>query len=73
MGSDKTPLIIEAFKRDLEQKGVKFLLNSRATDLIIEEERCHGVKLADGTQLKARQTLLALGRVGAQWTGESNR
>ena len=70
MGSDKTPLIIEAFKRDLEQKGVKFLLNSRATDLIIEQEGCHGVKLADGIQIKARKTLLALGRVGAQWTGD---
>ena len=70
MGSDKTPLIIEAFKRDLEKKGIKFLLNSRADDLIVEDGRCHGVKLADGTQFNANCTMLALGRIGAQWTSD---
>ncbi|MHB8117704.1 MAG: NAD(P)/FAD-dependent oxidoreductase [Methanothrix sp.] len=69
MGSDRTPEIIAAFKRDLEQKGIKFQLNSRVEDLIIEGDRCCGVKLADGTQIKASKTLLALGRVGAQRIG----
>jgi uncharacterized FAD-dependent dehydrogenase len=67
MGSDRTPKIIATFKRDLEQKGVKFRLSSRVEDLIIEGDRCGGVKLADGTQIKASKTLLALGRIGAQW------
>ncbi len=35
MGSDKTPEIISAFKKDLVQKGVKFLLNTTFVDLII--------------------------------------
>jgi hypothetical protein len=69
MGSDRTPEIIATFKRDLEQKGIKFRLNSRVEDLIIEGDRCCGVKLADGTQVKASKTLLALGRVGAQRIG----
>ena len=67
MGSDRTPKIIATFKRDLEKKGVKFRLSSRVVDLIIEGDKCCGVKLADGTQIKAGKTLLALGRIGAQW------
>ena len=69
MGSDRTSEIIAKFKRDLEQKGIKFRLNSRVEDLIIEGDRCCGVKLADGTEIKAGKTLLALGRIGAQRIG----
>ena len=67
MGSDKTPQIIAAFKEDLERKGVEFLLGCRVVDLIIEEDRCAGVRLADGTEKRAYRTLLAPGRIGAQW------
>ena len=70
MGSDRTPEIIATFKKDLEQKGIRFMLNSRAEDLIIENGRCCGVELADGTRLRASKTLLALGRVGAKWIGD---
>lgn len=69
MGSDRTPEIISSFKRDLEQKGVRFQLNTRVEDLIIDGGRCCGVKLDDGTQIKAGKILLAPGRVGAQWIG----
>jgi uncharacterized FAD-dependent dehydrogenase len=70
MGSDKTPEIIRSFHMDLEKKGVRFLLNSCVADLIIEDGRCWGVKLADGTLHRANKTLLAPGRVGASWIGE---
>lgn len=70
MGSDRTPEIIAAFKKDLDQKGVRFLLNSRVEELIIESGKCCGVKLAGGTRLKASKTLLAPGRVGAKWIGD---
>ncbi|HSD57917.1 MAG TPA: NAD(P)/FAD-dependent oxidoreductase [Methanotrichaceae archaeon] len=65
MGSDRTPQIIAAFKEDLVKKGISFLLNSCVVDLIIEGSRCKGVRLADGTILEAKTTLLALGRIGA--------
>lgn len=67
MGSDRTPEIIAAFKKDLEHKGIKFRLGSRVEDLIIEGGRCSGVKLTDDTQITAQKTLLAAGRIGAQW------
>jgi uncharacterized FAD-dependent dehydrogenase len=70
MGSDSTPKIIEAFKRDLEGSGVRFMLSARVSDLIVDDSKCLGVRLADGTALKADKTLLALGRVGAAWIGQ---
>jgi uncharacterized FAD-dependent dehydrogenase len=67
MGSDRTPVIIARFQKDLEEKGIKFRLNSRVEDLIIKHDICYGVRLADGTQIEARKILLAPGRVGAKW------
>ncbi len=70
MGSDRTPEIIEAFKRDLEKRGVKFLLAARVVDLIVDGSQCMGIRLEDGTEIRANSTLLAMGRVGAQTIGE---
>ncbi len=70
MGSDRTPEIISAFKKDLENRGVKFLLGTRVVDLIVEGVKCQGVKLSDGTEIRADRTLLAMGRVGARCIGE---
>jgi uncharacterized protein len=70
MGSDKTPEIISAFKRDLQEKGVKFLLNSSVIDLIVEDLDCKGIVLSNGQQIRADKTLLALGRVGAPFLEE---
>jgi uncharacterized FAD-dependent dehydrogenase len=70
MGSDRTPEIIASFKKDLENRGVRFLLNAEVTDLIVEDMQCRGVKLADGTKLRGERTLLATGRVGTRCIGE---
>lgn len=65
MGSDRTPQIIAAFKDDLVKRGITFRLNSCVVDLMVEGSRCRGVRLADGTALEAKATLLAMGRIGA--------
>jgi len=70
MGSDRAPAIIAAFKRDLVRKGVRFKLNSQVADLVLEGGQCVGVKLANGDVIRGQKTLLAPGRVGAQWVGE---
>jgi uncharacterized FAD-dependent dehydrogenase len=70
MGSDKTPQIIQSFQLDLVKKGVRFLLDSCVADLIIEDGKCRGVKLANGIRHKANGILLAPGRVGASWIGD---
>jgi uncharacterized FAD-dependent dehydrogenase len=70
MGSDKTPEIIAAFKKDLEGRGVRFLLNAQVVDLIVEDGQCYGVGLADGRKIRGDRTLLCMGRVGARCIGE---
>ncbi|VVB69931.1 Ferredoxin--NADP reductase [uncultured archaeon] len=70
MGSDKTPQIIASFKKDLENRGVRFLLGATLGDLLVENCRVRGVVLTDGTAMEARCTLLALGRVGASLVGQ---
>lgn len=70
MGSDRTPEIIRAFGEDLKRSGVKFILNCSVDDIVIRDGRCRGVKLADGRMISAENTLLAPGRIGAQWIGE---
>lgn len=70
MGSDRTPEIIRAFSSDLRRRGVRFVLNSSAADLIMEKDGCIGVRLSDGKEIRAESTLLAPGRIGAEWIGE---
>lgn len=69
MGSDRTPEIIREFSDDLKRRGVRFVLNSSAADLIIDDA-CRGVRLSDGREIRAESTLLAPGRIGAEWIGE---
>jgi len=70
MGSDRTPEIIREFSNDLKRRGVRFVLNSSAADLIIEKDVCMGVRLSDGGEIRAESTLLAPGRIGAEWVEE---
>ncbi|WP_406658284.1 NAD(P)/FAD-dependent oxidoreductase [Methanolobus sp. ZRKC2] len=70
IGSDNSIALISNFKKDLEAKGINFLLNTDVADLIVEEDVCRGVLLADGKRLSAQFTLLAPGRVGCDWVNE---
>jgi uncharacterized FAD-dependent dehydrogenase len=70
MGSDNAPLVIGNFEKDLKERGVEFLLNTKVSDLIIEGDACVGVVLDDGTEISSRFTIIAPGRVGATWMDE---
>ena len=67
MGSDNAPKVIGNFEKDLKDRGVEFLLETKVADLIIEDETSKGVVLEDGTEINSRFTLIAPGRVGATW------
>lgn len=67
IGSDNTPTLIKKFENYLKKNGVKFLLETKVEDFIIEENECSGVKLANGKEIKARYVITAPGRVGAYW------
>src|SRR3989304_6181279 len=70
MGSDNAPKVIGNFEKDLKDRGVEFLLETKVADLIIEDETSKGVVLEDGTEINSRFTLIAPGRVGATWIDE---
>jgi uncharacterized FAD-dependent dehydrogenase len=70
MGSDNAPRVIGNFEKGLKERGIEFLLDTKVSDLIIENDTCSGVVLQDGTELRSRFTIIAPGRVGAKWIDE---
>ncbi|HEY9205155.1 MAG TPA: NAD(P)/FAD-dependent oxidoreductase [Candidatus Methanoperedens sp.] len=70
IGSDNAPVVIRNFEKDLKERGVEFLLDTKVEDLIIEDGECKGVILKDGTELHSHFAIIAPGRVGAKWTDE---
>ncbi|WP_407357302.1 NAD(P)/FAD-dependent oxidoreductase [Methanolobus sp. WCC5] len=66
IGSDNSTALIACMKRDLEAKGITFLLEAKVRELIIEEGKCRGV-LLENREIRSRYTLLAPGRVGYEW------
>ncbi|WP_300979760.1 NAD(P)/FAD-dependent oxidoreductase [Methanomethylovorans sp.] len=70
IGSDNAKEVISRFKRDLDNKGVRFMLRTRVTDLMIEGSRCKGVILEGGKSLTSDNVLLCPGRIGCEWVNE---
>jgi uncharacterized FAD-dependent dehydrogenase len=70
IGSDNAPLVIENFEKDLKERGIEFLLETKVADLIIENDICAGVILHDGTEMRSSFTIIAPGRIGAAWIDE---
>jgi hypothetical protein len=67
IGSDNTPTLIRKFENHLKKNGIKFLLNAKVEDFIIEDGKCTGVKLASGKKVAAKYVITAPGRIGAYW------
>ena len=70
IGSDFTPKVISAFKKDLDEAGVEFMLETRVGDIWKDKRGCRGVVLEDGSRIGAHNVLLAPGRVGGGWVNE---
>lgn len=67
IGSEYLPDVINSFKRQLEEQGVKFMLNSKV------EQIGKGNIVVKGRQIRAKYILAAPGRVGADWFAEQAR
>ena len=70
IGSDNAPTVIGNFKNDLEARDIKFLLNTRVDDLVVEDGMCQGVVLSDGRSIMSKHTILAPGRISGEWVNE---
>ncbi|MFH1285494.1 MAG: NAD(P)/FAD-dependent oxidoreductase [Candidatus Micrarchaeota archaeon] len=69
IGSDKLPKVISSLKKEMETKGVKFMLGQAVKSLTIEKGKVEGVTY-DGKKMKADYVVLATGRGGARWLAE---
>lgn len=62
IGSDKAPVVVSNFKRDLESKGVRFVLKTHVSK--IDRGK---VTLENGTVINCKYVIACPGRVGAEW------
>jgi len=72
IGSDKTADVINSIKKELEDKGVVFLLETEVLEIIAEDE-VKGVIARDNKnefEIKCRFVIAAPGRVGSRWLAE---
>ena len=70
IGSDFTKKVISDFKKDLEEAGVRFQLETKVRDIWMGGDGCRGIVLEDGRRVGAHNVLLAPGRVGGSWVNE---
>jgi len=65
IGTDNAPKVIANFKKALEQAGVKFILETRVTNIKKGE-----VELENRQKIEAKYIIVAPGRIGAKWLQE---
>jgi len=65
IGTDNAPKVIANFKKTLEQAGVKFILETRVTNIKKGE-----VELENRQKIEAKYIIVAPGRIGAKWLQE---
>ena len=61
VGTDKLPGVIRSIREQILACGGEIHFNSRVTDLLIRNEECKGLKLADGSQYEFDALILATG------------
>ncbi len=72
IGSDKTADVINSIKRELEEKGVVFLLETEALEIIVDDKvKTIIAKNRKGEfEIKCSYAIAAPGRVGARWLSD---
>ncbi len=63
--------VVDAMLRHLRDHGVEIRTNAAVTELIIEDGRVCGVRLADGTRIEAAAVILATGGASYPATGST--
>ncbi len=72
LGTEKAQALYLSIEKHLIKSGIDILFNSQCVDLILDGEKCLGVKIesADGGAIEeifAKHTIVATGRRGADW------
>ncbi|MFT4975012.1 MAG: putative FAD-dependent dehydrogenase [Myxococcota bacterium] len=61
LGTDKIREILPRLRQSLLDRGLEVRFNSRVVDLLVEDGRCVGVRLADGEEIMGGPVILATG------------
>ena len=69
--SDRAVDVVDAMLRHLRDHAVEIRTNAAVTELIIEDGRVCGVRLADGTRIEAAAVILAMGGASYPATGST--
>lgn len=67
LGSDRLPVIIRNLRERIISMGGRFLFHTKAEALSVQNGRCNGVFLADGTLIEAPAVLSAHGSGARDW------
>lgn len=70
LGTEKAQELYFAIEKYLIAHGVEIIFDSQCSDLILEEEKCLGVKISGKNgceEIRAEHTVVATGRRGADW------
>ncbi len=70
--SDKAQDIVGAFYQGLKNYGVEIITETKVTGIIVSaENRIHGVKIEDGTDIKSQVVIIATGGLSYPGTGST--
>jgi uncharacterized FAD-dependent dehydrogenase len=69
LGTDKVREILPVFRRRLQELGADVRFSAHVTALIVRDGACHGVRLADGTEIEGSPVIVAAGH-SARDSGE---
>src|SRR5690606_29877407 len=61
IGTDRLIKVLRQLREAITEAGGEFRFESRVTELLLEDGRTQGVRLADGTEIEADHVILAVG------------
>ncbi len=61
IGSDKLQDMVAKMREDIIARGGEYRWNSKVSDIVVKDNKCHGVVLEDGEVLESETTILAFG------------
>ncbi|MEJ2683649.1 MAG: NAD(P)/FAD-dependent oxidoreductase [Candidatus Sulfobium sp.] len=72
IGTDRCGILLKKIREDIDRK-VDVLFQTEAEAVIVEDGRCKGIRLKDGTEFLTEHLVVAPGREGSRWLEEESR
>ena len=69
--SNRAQDVVDALERELKRLKVEVLLHTAVSKLLMDDDQIHGVRLQDGTELRAKAVVVAVGGKAVPQTGST--